>query len=170
MKNETLALFTAMVENIASLNGVSAATAQTRKFAVAPIVGKDGAGASTLGGYNDAINVNSPNKATAKDFRTWGGTLLAAEYLAEAGVADTEKCGTALGHALEVRAVARDAGDVVEVLALLDQRLVVTGSGSHLRVGGKRGREQPRAGQPQRQGSCASERALRLASLALLLG
>ncbi|MDK2014296.1 MULTISPECIES: DNA topoisomerase IB [unclassified Deinococcus] len=28
---------------------------------------------------------------TAKDFRTWGGTLLAAEYLAEAGVADTEK-------------------------------------------------------------------------------
>ncbi|WP_398501338.1 phage major capsid protein, P2 family [Variovorax sp.] len=38
MKNETLALFTAMVENIASLNGVSAATAQTRKFAVAPTV------------------------------------------------------------------------------------------------------------------------------------
>ncbi|GGS29444.1 DNA topoisomerase IB [Deinococcus knuensis] len=28
---------------------------------------------------------------TAKDFRTWGGTLLAAEYLAEVGVADTEK-------------------------------------------------------------------------------
>ncbi len=28
---------------------------------------------------------------TAKDFRTWGGTLLAAEYLAEAGVADTER-------------------------------------------------------------------------------
>ncbi|THF85066.1 DNA topoisomerase IB [Deinococcus sp. KSM4-11] len=28
---------------------------------------------------------------TAKDFRTWGGTLLAAEYLAEAGVAETEK-------------------------------------------------------------------------------
>jgi P2 family phage major capsid protein len=38
MKNETLALFTAMVENIASLNGVAAATAQTRKFAVAPTV------------------------------------------------------------------------------------------------------------------------------------
>ena len=37
-------------------------------FDVAPIVGKDGAGASTLGGYNDAINVNSPNKGTAKDF------------------------------------------------------------------------------------------------------
>ncbi|AIZ44302.1 topoisomerase I [Deinococcus radiopugnans] len=28
---------------------------------------------------------------TAKDFRTWGGTLLAAEYLAEAGVADSER-------------------------------------------------------------------------------
>ncbi|WP_295816293.1 DNA topoisomerase IB [uncultured Deinococcus sp.] len=28
---------------------------------------------------------------TAKDFRTWGGTLLAAEFLAEAGVAETEK-------------------------------------------------------------------------------
>ncbi|GGO27625.1 DNA topoisomerase IB [Deinococcus humi] len=28
---------------------------------------------------------------TAKDFRTWGGTLLAAEYLAEAGVAETER-------------------------------------------------------------------------------
>lgn len=41
------------------------------KFEVAPIVGKDGAGASTLGGYNDAINVNSPNKATAKDFLSY---------------------------------------------------------------------------------------------------
>ncbi|MBZ9750557.1 DNA topoisomerase IB [Deinococcus sp. HMF7604] len=28
---------------------------------------------------------------TAKDFRTWGGTLLAAEYLAEVGVADTDR-------------------------------------------------------------------------------
>jgi len=28
---------------------------------------------------------------TAKDFRTWGGTLLAAEYLAEVGVQDTER-------------------------------------------------------------------------------
>lgn len=40
-------------------------------FDVAPIAGKDGAGASTLGGYNDAINVNSPNKATAKDFLSY---------------------------------------------------------------------------------------------------
>ncbi|MFC0683175.1 phage major capsid protein, P2 family [Novosphingobium clariflavum] len=38
MKNETLAKFNAMVENIAALNGVSAATAQARKFSVAPSV------------------------------------------------------------------------------------------------------------------------------------
>lgn len=35
---------------------------------VAPIVGPDGAGASTLGGYNNGINVFSKNKATARDF------------------------------------------------------------------------------------------------------
>lgn len=38
------------------------------KFAVAPLPGKDGVGASTLGGYNNAINVNSEHKATARDF------------------------------------------------------------------------------------------------------
>lgn len=38
------------------------------KFEVAPIVGKDGAGQSTLGGYNNAININSENKATAAAF------------------------------------------------------------------------------------------------------
>ncbi|MGW0043272.1 ABC transporter substrate-binding protein [Rhodococcus sp. NPDC003348] len=38
------------------------------KVAVAPIVGPAGAGASTLGGYNDGINVFSPHKATARDF------------------------------------------------------------------------------------------------------
>ncbi|RVW02392.1 ABC transporter substrate-binding protein [Rhodococcus spongiicola] len=35
---------------------------------VAPIVGPNGAGASTLGGYNNGINVFSENKATARDF------------------------------------------------------------------------------------------------------
>lgn len=35
---------------------------------VQPLVGKDGVGVSTLGGYNNAINVNSQNKATARDF------------------------------------------------------------------------------------------------------
>ncbi|MEX3505021.1 ABC transporter substrate-binding protein [Corynebacterium sp. LK2510] len=37
-------------------------------FEVQPLVGKDGIGASTLGGYNNGINVNSENKQTAKDF------------------------------------------------------------------------------------------------------
>lgn len=36
--------------------------------AVAPIVGPTGPGASTLGGYNNGINVFSKNKATARDF------------------------------------------------------------------------------------------------------
>lgn len=38
------------------------------KFNVAPILGPDGAGRSTLGGYNNAINVFSENKATVKAF------------------------------------------------------------------------------------------------------
>ena len=38
------------------------------KFEVQPLVGKDGVGVSTLGGFNNGINVNSKNKATAKDF------------------------------------------------------------------------------------------------------
>ncbi len=38
------------------------------KVDVSPIVGKNGVGVSTLGGYNNAINVNSEHKATAKAF------------------------------------------------------------------------------------------------------
>ena len=38
------------------------------KFEVQPLVGKDGVGVSTLGGYNNGINVNSENKQTALDF------------------------------------------------------------------------------------------------------
>ncbi|WBT09328.1 ABC transporter substrate-binding protein [Corynebacterium sp. SCR221107] len=38
------------------------------KFEVSPLVGKDGVGVSTLGGYNNGINVNSKYKATALDF------------------------------------------------------------------------------------------------------
>lgn len=37
-------------------------------FGVAAILGPEGPGASTLGGYNNAINVNSKNQATARDF------------------------------------------------------------------------------------------------------
>ncbi|MBZ8176852.1 extracellular solute-binding protein [Corynebacterium poyangense] len=35
---------------------------------VQPLVGKDGVGVSTLGGYNNGININSEHKATARDF------------------------------------------------------------------------------------------------------
>ena len=35
---------------------------------VSPLVGRDGVGVSTLGGYNNGINVNSEYKATARDF------------------------------------------------------------------------------------------------------
>lgn len=38
------------------------------KFAVAPLPGKDGPGASSLGGHSAGISVYSKNKATAKDF------------------------------------------------------------------------------------------------------
>lgn len=38
------------------------------KFEVQPLVGKDGVGVSTLGGFNNGINANSKNKATARDF------------------------------------------------------------------------------------------------------
>ncbi|WP_080796235.1 ABC transporter substrate-binding protein [Corynebacterium pacaense] len=37
-------------------------------FAVQPLVGRDGVGVSTLGGYNNGINIHSENKATARDF------------------------------------------------------------------------------------------------------
>src|SRR5699024_8849511 len=42
--------------------------ATSGKVEVQPLVGKDGVGVSTLGGYNNGINVNSENKATARDF------------------------------------------------------------------------------------------------------
>ncbi len=51
---------------------------------------------------------------TAKDFRTWGGTLLAAEYLAEVGVADSERA--ARKHLVScVKAVAEDLGNTPAV-------------------------------------------------------
>lgn len=37
-------------------------------FEVQPLVGQDGVGVSTLGGYNNGININSENKLTALDF------------------------------------------------------------------------------------------------------
>lgn len=44
------------------------AEATAGKVEVQPLVGKDGVGVSTLGGYNNGININSENKATARDF------------------------------------------------------------------------------------------------------
>ena len=44
------------------------AEATAGKVEVQPLVGKDGVGVSTLGGYNNGINVNYENKATARDF------------------------------------------------------------------------------------------------------
>ncbi|GGC95980.1 ABC transporter substrate-binding protein [Tersicoccus solisilvae] len=41
------------------------------KFGMAPLPGKDGPGASSLGGHSSAISVYSKNKATAKDFLTF---------------------------------------------------------------------------------------------------
>ncbi|APB10463.1 ABC transporter substrate-binding protein [Corynebacterium pseudotuberculosis] len=49
-------------------NAAEATSAVKGKFEVSPLVGKDGVGVSTLGGYNNGINVNSKNKATARDF------------------------------------------------------------------------------------------------------
>lgn len=37
-------------------------------FEVTPLVGPNGTGVSTLGGYNNGINAHSENKATARDF------------------------------------------------------------------------------------------------------
>lgn len=52
---------------------------------------------------------------TAKDFRTWGGTLLAAEYLAEAGVAENERAARKAVVAC-VKSVAEDLGNTPAVV------------------------------------------------------
>ena len=41
------------------------------KFDVAPLLGANGVGASSLGGHNNAISAYSDNKATAIDFVNW---------------------------------------------------------------------------------------------------
>lgn len=53
------------VYNLAKTDGSSTVK---DTFGVAPLPGKDGPGASTLGGHNLAISVDSKHKATAKDF------------------------------------------------------------------------------------------------------
>lgn len=51
-----------------SLMSTEGSSAVKDKFGMAPLPGKDGPGASALGGHNAAINVYSKNKATALDF------------------------------------------------------------------------------------------------------
>ena len=53
---------------IYSLITTEGSSAVKDKFAMAPLPGKDGPGASSLGGHNAAISVYSKNKATALDF------------------------------------------------------------------------------------------------------
>ena len=54
------------------------------KFEVQPLVGKDGVGVSTLGGYNNGININSEKKATALDFMSSSSTRENQKSFAEA--------------------------------------------------------------------------------------
>lgn len=49
-------------------NAAKEGSAVAGKFEVQPLVGKDGVGVSTLGGYNNGISAYSKNKATAKEF------------------------------------------------------------------------------------------------------
>lgn len=49
-------------------NAEGEGSAVAGKTEVSPLVGADGVGVSTLGGYNNGINVNSEAKATARDF------------------------------------------------------------------------------------------------------
>lgn len=53
------------VYNLAKTDGASTVK---DTFGIAPLPGKDGPGASTLGGHNLGVSVYSKNKATAKDF------------------------------------------------------------------------------------------------------
>ncbi|MET4004565.1 multiple sugar transport system substrate-binding protein [Arthrobacter sp. UYCu511] len=53
------------VYNLAKTDGSSTVK---DTFGIAPLPGKDGPGASTLGGHNLGVSVYSKNKATAKDF------------------------------------------------------------------------------------------------------
>ncbi len=49
-------------------NGEAEGSAIAGNFEVQPLVGEDSVGVSTLGGYNNGININSEHKATARDF------------------------------------------------------------------------------------------------------
>jgi len=97
---------------------------------------------------NDYIQEHLGEEFTAKDFRTWGGTLLAAVALAEHGVSETEteakrtiagvmrKVGDRLGNTPAVARASYVSPGVVE--QYLDGRTIDDFRPRHLRVVGAR--------------------------------
>ena len=97
---------------------------------------------------NDYIQEHMGEELTAKDFRTWGGTLLAAIFLAEHGVAETEAdskrvlaavmraVGERLGNTPAVARASYVSPAVIE--QYLDGRTIDDFRPRHLRVVGAR--------------------------------
>ncbi len=70
------------VYNLAKTDGASKVK---DTFGIAPLPGKDGPGASTLGGHSLAVSVDSKYKATAKDFVTYMVTAETQKFYATQG-------------------------------------------------------------------------------------
>ena len=81
----------------------------------------------------------------------------------------TDQGRAAVLNALQVGAVAGDTRDVVDVLAFLDHRLLVSLGVSNLSVRGQCGCQEAGAGEAERERGCTSDRAPGLATNALLL-
>ena len=108
----------------------------------------DGLCSLTGRGLNDYIQEHMGEEFTAKDFRTWGGTLLAAVGLAERGVAETEaeskrriaavmrSVGERLGNTPAVARASYVSPAVIE--QYLDGRTIDDFRPRHLRVVGAR--------------------------------
>ncbi|WP_186759612.1 ABC transporter substrate-binding protein [Arthrobacter alpinus] len=92
------------VYNLAKTDGSSTVK---DTFGIAPLPGKDGPGASSLGGHNLAINATSKYKATAKDFLTFMTS------------AETEKFYATQGSLAPVRADLYADADLVKQLPYL---------------------------------------------------
>jgi multiple sugar transport system substrate-binding protein len=92
------------VYNLAKTDGSSTVK---NTFGIAPLPGKDGPGASSLGGHNLAINADSKYKATAKDFLTFMTN------------AETEKFYATQGSLAPVRADLYADADLVKQLPYL---------------------------------------------------
>ena len=92
------------VYNLAKTDGSSTVK---NTFGIAPLPGKDGPGASSLGGHNLAINADSKYKATAKDF------------LAFMTSAETEKFYATQGSLAPVREDLYTDADLVKQLPYL---------------------------------------------------